>query len=311
MVAISFGMRKKWRPPGLGEHDLARLAKRQHGVVSVRQLRGPLGYSEAAIHRALRAGRLHRIYTGVYAVGHTNLSERACCLAAVLACGPNAVLSHYSAAWLWGLRKGSPAPYEVTGPIPRRRKPPRIVVHRTRRLPPDDWTVEDNIPVSSVARVQLDLATRDRRTKRYMERADELGLLDLRAIHDLLDRTRGHHGWGRLRRAAAFYAPPPFTRSGFERRFLEAALAAGLPRPSANFNVAGYELDLYWAEQRFCVELDTFGTHGTQAAFERDRERSEELLVHGIAMTRVTDRRFAREPEAVIARVARLLAERS
>jgi hypothetical protein len=175
-----------------------------------------------------------------------------------------------------------------------------------------DYAIEDNIPATSVPRVLLDLAARERRgrTRKFMERAEELGLLDIPAVHELLDRTKGHHGWGHLRRAAAFYAPPPFTRSGFERRFLNAVLAAGLPRPSVNFNYAGYELDMYWAEQRFCVELDTFGTHGTHEAFERDRERAEDLLVHGIAMIRVTDARFDREPDVVIARVAQLLAER-
>ncbi len=144
-----------------------------------------------------------------------------------------------------------------------------------------------------------------------MERAEELRLLDLKAIHELLDRTRGHHGWGRLRRAAAFYAPSPFvTRSNFERRFLAAVVAAGLPRAAVNFNAHGYELDMYWPERRFAVELDTYGTHGTHEAFERDRVRAEDLLVHGVAITRVTDVRFHREPDVVIARVERLLAAR-
>jgi hypothetical protein len=174
-----------------------------------------------------------------------------------------------------------------------------------------DRALVDGIPVTSVPRMLLDVAAKDRRgrLRDYMERAEELGLLDLRQIHELLDRTRGHHGWGRLQRAAAFYEPPPFTRSRFERRFLEAVLAAGLPRPSVNFNVAGFEVDVYWAEQRFAVELDTYGTHGTHDAFGRDRLRQEDLLVEGIAMIRVTDERFYREADAVIARVRRLLAD--
>jgi very-short-patch-repair endonuclease len=258
-------------------------------------------------------GRLHRLHVGVYAVGYLALSPEGWSLAAVLACGPGSVLSHRSAAWLWGLRKGSPAPYEVTTPIPRRRKPPRIVVHYARHLIAADRSMVDGIPVTSVPRVLLDLAVGERRgaTRRRMERAEELGLLDLRAIHELLDRTRGHHGWGKLRRAAAFYEPPPFTRSGFERRLLDAIREAGLPRPAVNLNVHGFELDLYWEEQSFAVELDTYGTHGSHEAFERDRERSEDLLVHGIAMTRVTDARFHREPDAVIVRLRRLLADRT
>ncbi len=247
-------------------------------------------------------------------MGHTNLTPRGHCLAAVLACGPDALLSHYSAAWLWGLTKNSPAPYEVTGPVPRRRKPPDIVVHRARRIEAADRALVDNIPVTSAPRVFLDLAARDRkgRLRGYMERAEELGLLDLREVHELLDRTKGHHGWGRLRRAAAFYeVPAEFTRSKFERHFLAAAKTDGLPHPAVNCNAHGYELDMYWEEQRFAVELDTYGTHGTHEAFERDRVRAEDLLVHGIAMIRVTDVRFYREPDAVIARLRRLLEERT
>jgi len=283
-------------------------------VVSIRQLLGPLGYSERQVERAVEAGHLHRLYSGVYAVGHTNLTQHGHCLGAVLACGPDAVLSHYSAAWLWGLHRSSPAPYEVTTPIPRRRKPPAIVVHYARHLTDADRAVVDNIPVTAVPRVFLDLAAKDRggRLRGYMERAEDLSLFDLREVHELLDRTKGHHGWGRLRRAAAFYeTPADFTRSRFERRFLAAALTAGLPHPAANINIHGYELDMYWEEQRFAVELDTYGTHGTHEAFERDRQRAEDLLVHGIAMTRVTDVRFYREPDAVIARVKQLLEERT
>jgi restriction endonuclease-like protein len=140
-----------------------------------------------------------------------------------------------------------------------------------------------------------------------LERAEELKLFDLGAVEALIDRTRGHHGWGRLRRGIALYQPPPFTRSGFERRFLMAVVRAGLPRPATNFVEAGFELDVYWPEDRFAVELDTYATHGTNRAFESDRLRQEDLKLVGIEMTRVTDVRFAREPEAVLARVVRLL----
>lgn len=310
MIAICLVMPDKWRSHS---RAVAELAARQHGVVSIRQLEA-LGISRDAAARAARDGLAHRVFPGVYAIGHLDLSEHGHCLAAVLASGPNAVLSHYSAGWLWGVTRAEPAPYEVTAPIPRRRKPPRIVVHYARHLSPVDRAVVDNIPVTAVPRVFLDLAARDRkgRLRGYMERAEELGLLDLREIHELLDRTRGHHGWGRLRRAAAFYeVPAEFTRSKFERRFLAAVKADRLPHPAANYNLLGYELDLYWEEQRFAVELDTYGTHGTHEAFERDRVRAEDLLVLGVTMIRVTDIRFYREPEAVISRVRQLLEERT
>jgi very-short-patch-repair endonuclease len=102
----------------------------------------------------------------------------------------------------------------------------------------------------------------------------------------------------------------PFTRSGFERRFFEAVLAAGLPRPATNFVEAGFELDVYWPERRFAVELDTYATHGTNAAFERDHLRDEDLKLAGIELTRVTDVRFHRERKVVLERVATLLARR-
>jgi transcriptional regulator with AbiEi antitoxin domain of type IV toxin-antitoxin system len=288
------------------------MAERQHGVVSIRQLLGPLGHTEREVERATESRRLHRVFTGVYAVGHRNLSPHGWCLAAVLACGPDAVLSHFSAAWLWGIARTGPAPYEVTTPIPRRRKPPRIVVHRARNLLDADRALVEGIPVTAVARTLLDLAARSRpqRLRGYLERGEELGLLDLGPIGELLERTKGHHGHGRLRRAAALYVPPPFTRSRLERRFLDAILAAGLPRPSVNSFVAGYELDMYWPEHRFAVELDAYKTHGTREAFERDRVRQEELLLAGIETVRLTGARFDREPDAVIARIGRLLEER-
>jgi hypothetical protein len=172
--------------------------------------------------------------------------------------------------------------------------------------------VEKEIPLTSVPRTLLDLApaVRSDSLRRMLERCEELKLFDLGPIESLLDRTWGHHGWGRLRRAIALYQPVSFTRSQFERRFLEAVLGAGLPQPATNFVEAGFELDAYWPELRFAVELDTYETHGTRAAFERDRLREEDLKLAGIEMTRVTDVRFGREPEAVLARVARLLQSR-
>ncbi len=144
-----------------------------------------------------------------------------------------------------------------------------------------------------------------------VERSEELGLFDLRQVEDLLARTVGHHGHGRLRRAIALYKPSSFTRSSLEKRFLELLIEAGLPQPHTNYVEHGFELDCYWPEHRFAVELDLFETHGTRAAFERDRKRQEDLLLAGITMTRVTGPRLEREPEEVIERIARLLSERA
>lgn len=295
-----------------GRHSaLAELADRQHGVVSIRQLTGPLGYSRPAVSRAVKDGRLHMLYRGVYAVGHTNLSPHGQCLAAVLACGPNALLSHVSAAWLWGLTKTSPSPASVSAPFHRKRRPP-LRLHEARSLVPEDRALRDGIPVTSLARTLLDLAAtvRFEWLEKMVERSEDLGLFDLREVEDLLARTVGHHGHGRLRKAIALYRPTSFTRSGLEKRFLELCLEAGLPQPRMNYVEHGFELDCYWPEFRFAVELDLFETHGTRAAFERDRKRQEDLLLVGIGMTRVTGPRLEREPDGVIERVRRLLSAR-
>jgi len=166
--------------------------------------------------------------------------------------------------------------------------------------------------VTAVPRVALDLAAtlRPGSLRRTLERAEELRLFDLRDFEDLLSRTAGHPGAGRLSRALELYRPAPFTRSGLERRFLELVAKAGLLRPATGFCEEGYELDVYWPEVRFAVELDVYETHGSHQAFESDRRRQEDLKLAGIEMIRVTGHRLGREPRQVIGRVARLLEQR-
>jgi Transcriptional regulator, AbiEi antitoxin len=293
------------------EAELAVLAARQYGVVSIRQLQTLFGFSQAAVERTAVAGRLHRLHHGVYAVGHTNLSPHARCLAAVLASGPGALLSHYSAAWLLGLVSTQPIPVHVTTPLPRKRRS-GLVIHRSETLSDEDHGIEKRIPVTSVARTALDLAplVRLRQLRRLLKRSEELKAFDLPAFESVLARNRGHRGSKPLRRALALYKAPRFTRSGLEEHFLDLVERAGLPRPVANFNVAGYELDVYWPEHRFGVELDVFETHGTRESFEADRLRDEDLMLEGIEVRRVTGLRLEREPERVVERVARLLAGR-
>lgn len=309
-------MRNKGLPQSSGSPRerngaLAEIANRQHGVVSIRQLEGPLGYSRSAVVRAAAAGRLHRLYRGVYAVGHVNIPPQGWCLAAVLASGPDALLSHGSAAWLWGISKPGPAPLSVTTPVPRSPRPP-IVLHHSRTLVAEDRALPEGIPTTALPRTLLDCAATIRadRLDRMLERAEELRMFDLGPVEALLERTTGHPGHGRLRRAIALYREPAFTRSGVEKRFLALVEEAGLPRPATNIGAHGYELDVYWPRERFAVELDVFETHGTRAAFERDRLRQEDLKLEGIEMTRVTGRRLEREPAQVMERVARLLEQR-
>jgi very-short-patch-repair endonuclease len=241
-------------------------------------------------------------------------------MAGVLGAEPNeidevvwpAVASHASAAYLWGIYRFEPETIHVTAPI-RRRAKRAFRVHYSSILVDEDRTFRDDIPVTALPRTLLDLAIRARpeQLDRYLERAEELQLFDLRAVEALLARADGHRGRGRLARALSIYQPDPaFTRSKFERRFRDAIRGAGLPAPSMNYLVDGYELDAYWPAERFVVELDLYETHGTRAAFERDHLRQEELKLHGIEMIRVTGPRFKREPDAVVRRVGSLLARR-
>lgn len=300
-------------------HSLADLATAQHGVVSAPQLLA-LGYAERTISKWAAAGRLHRLHQGVYALGHRRLTWHSRCWAGVLGAEANevdevvwpAVASHGSAAYLWGIYRYAPERIDVTAPI-RRRAKREFRVHFSSILAPEDRGEREGVPVTAVPRTLLDLAIRANpvQIERLLERVEELGLFDLRALESVLDRAGGHRGRGRLRRALALYQPDPtFTRSRFEKRFRRLVRAAGIPAPSMNLNVSGYELDAYWPDLRFAVELDLFETHGSRAAFERDRLRQEELKLLGVEMIRVTKPRLDREPDVVIRNLAALLARR-
>ena len=301
-------MAEKRRPEGR-YRGLANLAGGQHGVVSTRQLLA-LGYSYDVITAGAASGRLHRLHRGVYAVGYQPLTWHGRCLAAVLACAP-AYASHASAGWIWGLLRFAPERIDVTAPTRRRSKESFRLHHA--RLEDRDCTAREGILLTSLARTQLDLAATLplRRIERVLERSEELQLFDLVALEDLLTRVPHHRGTKRLREALAIYRPASaFTRSGLEREFLALVRSAGLPIPAMNYNVAGLELDAYWEPERFAVELDVFETHGSRAAFERDRLRQEDLLLTEIAVDRITGPRLEREPQRVMERLGRLLAQR-
>lgn len=291
-------------------HDLAALAGTQHGVVARKQLQA-LGYSDGAIDRAADLGRLHHIHRGVYAVGHMRLSSHGYCQAALLACGRQALLSHTSAAWLWGLHPRLALPVEVIRPSRGHRRS-AIRVHHAPGLGVDDRAEREGLRLTGLARTFLDLAARESRIglKGALDRADRLGIFDLHAIDSLLGRAGKHPGTRKLRHATDPFREPGFTRSGLERYFLALVRKMGLPVPSANLFVAGFELDMYWERERFAVELDTYKFHRGRTAFEKDRVRQEELKLAGIEMVRITDVRLEREPEVVMKRLATLLAQR-
>ena len=249
----------------------------------------------------------------MYAVGHTNLSLHGECLAAVLAVGPGALLSYYTAGWLWGLWTGSPKPIHVTATVSRHHPTWKgLTRHRARSVHDSDRALVLGIPVTSVARTLLDLAwkLRSDQMRRVLARAEDQKLLDLDAINAVIERNRGHHGARRLRFALATYERPIWARSEFERRFVDRLVTAGLPRPATGWNEVGHEIDVYWPERRFGVELDSFATHGNREAFEVDRERDLDFALAGIETIRVTERQFHRDPATIVAGVATLLARR-
>jgi predicted transcriptional regulator of viral defense system/very-short-patch-repair endonuclease len=297
--------------------SLAELAGRQHGVVSAAQL-ARLGYAKRTIANWARSGHLHRVYRGVYAVGHTDLTHKGRVMAKILACHP-AVASHWTAAWLWGLTGGNTSIHLTA--TSRRHRRPEFRVHYAH-LAPQDVRVAGAIPFTSLARTLLDLASLKSlvdaaRLAKYLKRAEELEddegrrLFDLRDFESLLGRARRHLGRAPLDEALRIYRPDlAVTRSNLERDFRRLVRKAGLPMPSANFNVAGYEIDAWWEEERFGVELDVFATHGSPLSFEEDRKRSDDLLGLGIEVTRITDVRLEEEPDQVMERLRSHLARR-
>jgi hypothetical protein len=289
---------------------LAELARIQYGVVSFRQLR-ELGFSKGAIWRAREAGRLHPLHQGAYAVGHLAVSDHGRCMAAVLACGARAALSHDSAAWLWGFLRVCPAEPEVSVPNAGRPRP-GIGAHRVRPFALNEVGWLEGIPVTSAARTLLDLAARDRgrHLQQAIEKAKRLGRLDLGKIDDILLRRRGAPGTRRLREGVEIYRDPAFSRARSELLFLDLVKRAGLQRPALNTFVAGYEIDAYWELERFAVEVDGWDAHRTREAFEADPVRQEDLKLAGIDSIRITARRIEREPEVVGQRLRRLLTRR-
>jgi hypothetical protein len=227
-------------------------------------------------------------------------------MAAVLAHGPGAVLSHRSAASLWGLMRSPPTIIEVSAEH-RRWARPGIELHRAS-LRADEVTVLDGIPVTSVPRTLFDLAgvLGRRQVERAIEEAEARRLTDPLSLHDLLARYRGHRGAATLKGVlAAVHTTSTPTRSELEDRFLEFLDHHGLPRPQVNagIEVRGrwMECDCVWRSHRLIVELDGRDTHGTTAAFERDRARDRALHAGGWRVVRITWRQLHDDGDRVAA----------
>jgi very-short-patch-repair endonuclease len=278
------------------ERRLADLAARQHGVVSRQQL-AAIGFGERAIARRIAAGRLHRLYRGVYAVGHTVLTRNGRWLAAVLACGPGAALSHRSAAALWSIRGTAAARIDVavshTSGV---RSTARIAVHRSRRA--IATTVREAVPVTTPMQTLADLAVAlpRRPLEKACEDAEALQLFDLNRL------DARHRGARRLLEIVETHDLGTMTRSELEDAFLEMCDRHRIPRPLVNTVVGGFEVDFCWPDERLIVETDG-RRHATLVAFERDRAKDALLIARGWRVMRITKRQLRRNPDQVAALV--------
>jgi very-short-patch-repair endonuclease len=285
---------------------LADLATRQHGVVAWFQI-DAAGIPRRRLDTWIALGRVFRVHRGVYAVGHRALSPQGRLMAAVLALGPAAALSHRSAAFHWGLLLRPPSTVHVTVPSRGTRRRRRgIVVHRAPGIRSE---VHDAIPVTTVAQTLLDLAATSRRTTldHAIERAETLRLFDLDALAPLL-AARGA-GVRALRDAVAAYDDAP-TRSELERLFLQICRDHGIPRPLVNTRIGDLEVDFLWPEHRLVVETDGREWHGTRAGREDDTVRDAALALAGFWTQRFDWRIVTRRRAYVAEVVLHLLAER-
>lgn len=290
------GAGEPWRVEG-ADRRVAALAARQHGVVHFDQLLAA-GLSRSAIKHRVGRGWLHRIHRGVYAVGHAALTVDGRCAAALLACGEDAALSHWSAAGRYVLAE-PPVLVHVTVPAERRPIHDGIVVHRSRVLSPADVRVVRGLPTTSPARTIDDLSWTAPRTRleRIVAEAQAQRLVTAAELRDGAPRVR-----------ALLDDGPGVTRSEAERLLLRLVRRAGLPAPATNVRVAGLEVDALWRAQRVVVEVDGYAFHGHRQAFEHDRRRDRVLRGAGLVPVRTTWRQLRDEPEAVVADLAAALA---
>jgi very-short-patch-repair endonuclease len=268
---------------GRADHHVAEIAARQHGAISREQLLDA-GLSAHTISRRVASGRLHRIHRGVYAVGHGQLDRYGRWVAAILAV-PGSLLSHRSAAALWGMRAWS-GPTEVTVRGRNgRAKRDRLIVHRSSTLARRQITRRFDLPVTTPARTITDLSAvvAPDQVHAAIRQAERLKL-------DLGDRIERDQ-----------------TRSDLERDFLRFCRRHRLPKPQVNINIGPYYADFYWPEYSLVVETDTYLHHGTPSAFESDRERDLWLKLQGLTVVRVTDRQLRSDPKRLAANLRELM----
>lgn len=281
----------------------------QHGVVSRAQLL-ELGFASRAIEHRLAKGRLHRLWRGVYVVGRPEVSERGRWMGAVLSCGPDALLSHRSAARLWGLETKFRG-IEVVTPLETYRRRPGIRVHQRAGLGPGHRRRVDGIPVTDIASTLVDLAScaPEWQVERGVNETDRLGLIDVETLRATVRDLPPRPGMACMRRLLGLDA---LTDTGLERKFLALVRAANLPEPKTQVSLNGYRVDFYWPRLGLVVETDGWRYHRTSGEQATDRRRDQAHLACGLTTVRIGEDQIRYEPDqvqrilaAVFARLAR------
>jgi very-short-patch-repair endonuclease len=287
----------------------ARIAARQFGVISSAQL-AACGLSHNRIGQRVKAGQLQRLWRGVYAFGHRKLTRQGHLIAAVLACGPNAVVSHLAAAVEWEVLAFGGSAIDVTVPgRGTRAKRPGIRLHCVRGLDPDEITLKDGIPITTPAKTLIDLnaVVSARLLERAFEQAQIRRLLPSGALEAAVGRANGRRT--RILRAliARERRARTVTRSELEECFLALVRRAGLPEPEVNVRLAGYEVDFLWRSRRRVIEVDGHAYHSTRQATTRDRRKDDDLEAAGYRVTRFTADQILHDPDDTLKRAIRAI----
>jgi len=289
---------RRFRNPPRRDAGAAWFAKRQAGVISIAQLH-VCGLDDAAVARRVRAARLWRIHRGVYAVGHDALAPRGLWFAALLAGGPEAVLSHADALDVWGIRtpRGARPRVHITVPTVRR-STTTLNVHHGRPL----ITTRHGLRVTTVAQTLLDIAQTESESVVQTILTDAFLARRVRAkeLLELASHARGRRGTALLRAQAQWQVDhDTVTRSELERAFLRLVTERGFQRPVTNHRLHGYEADFHWPDHALVVETDGLRCHTTPEAFARDRKRDRIHRARGLRVERVTWHDVTREPASL------------